>query len=38
LFVSALELARENDHSFRNWFDHQIAETLLMRAVDGLLT
>jgi hypothetical protein len=38
LFVSALELARENDYSFRNWFDRQIAETLLTRAVDGFLT
>jgi hypothetical protein len=37
LFVSALELATENDASFRSWFDHQIAETLLTRAVDGYL-
>jgi hypothetical protein len=37
LFVSALELADENDQSFRGWFDRQIAETLLTRAVDGFL-
>src|SRR6266508_2616711 len=38
LFISALELAQENDRSFRGWFDRQIAETLLTRAVDGFLT
>src|SRR3954451_667264 len=38
LFVSALELATEKDPSFRSWFDRQIAETLLTRAVDGFLT
>jgi hypothetical protein len=55
LFVTALELARENEGvpddlleeiagepdlrgSFRSWFDRQIAETLLTRAVDGFLT
>jgi hypothetical protein len=38
LFVSALELAHENDRSFRSWFDRQIAENLLTRAVDGFLT
>jgi hypothetical protein len=38
LFVSALELAEENDRSFRRWFDRQIAENLLTRAVDGFLT
>jgi hypothetical protein len=38
LFVNALELATEKDASFRSWFDRQIAETLLTRAVDGFLT
>jgi hypothetical protein len=37
LFVSALELAQENDDSFRGWFDRQIAENLLTRSVDGFL-
>src|SRR3954447_4288666 len=37
LFVNALELATEKDASFRSWFDRQIAETLLTRAVDGFL-
>lgn len=37
LFVSTLELAEEDDGNFRSWFDRQIAETLLTRAVDGFL-
>jgi hypothetical protein len=40
LFVTALELAGEQDppKDFRGWFDGQMAETLMTRAVDGFLT
>jgi hypothetical protein len=38
VFVAALELAEDQEASFRAWFDRQAAETLLTRSVDGFLS
>jgi hypothetical protein len=38
VFVTTLEMAGEDDTTFRGWFDRQVAESLLTGTVDGFLT